>query len=515
MKKFIKSVIIFLALGAIISILTINIIYYSNMSHWEIPQIQYYGIKKNIIGIIIIGVILTICYFISKIEIKKSTKKLLLITVLLLYCIVQLVWIASTPAKQFADSLEVLRISEKMASNSPLSEYQANYLQYYPQQLTMAIFFNNIFCMFRSNNYVILEVINMISNLCMVIGLYLILFELEKKYKVNHVLFFIMILSFIPIILLTSFIYGDFIGMACSIWTIFFYIKYVEKNKGRYILYIGILMALACIVRMNYFIFVIAIVVNLFLVRIEQKSLGIKGLARYFTVCFTIVMIIFVPSAILKKVYAKRYGLNMEKSFSTIPYLYMGMSEGERANGWYNDEVEKIVFDLMNSKNDSTPIMKNCKHKMYERIKYLLNHPMYTFRFYRDKMITIWADPTMEYKFYNTYDIESKDLDSQPVVKKILFGKIYDYIVIYQKSLIVLIFIGALIAIITQKRNMSNYMVLLYLTFLGGFTFHILWEGKSRYIIPYVVLLIPNSCIGITALTELLKEKIKKDGRQE
>ena len=510
MKNFIKSSIIFLALGAIIGILAINVIYYSNMSHWEIPQIEYYGLKRNIMSTIIVLVIVVTCHFISKIKIDKRAKRILIVTIIILYGMVQLAWIINTPAKQFADSLEVLRISEKMTNNTPLSEYQKNYLQYYPQQLTMSVFFNNIFCLFRSNNYIILEIINMISNVLMVIGLYLILVELEKKYKVNRVLFFAMILSFLPIIFLTSFIYGDFIGLACSIWSILFYIKYVEKNKSIYYIYMGIVMSLACIVRMNYFIFAIAIAINLVLVRMDQKSLGLRGFTKYLLVCITMMLIVFLPSFVLKKAYAQKYSLDMGKSFSTIPYLYMGMSEGERANGWYNDEVGKIVFDLMNIKDDTRPIMEDCKQKMNERAKYMYRHPMYAIRFYRDKLITIWADPTMEYKFYNTYDVKSEDVNSHTVVKEILFGETYDYIVIYQKSLISLIFIGAVATIIINRKNMSNYMILLYITFLGGFTFHIIWEAKSRYILPYTVLLIPNSCIGVTALIDKLKEKIVK-----
>lgn len=513
MKKFIKAIIIVLTLIAITGILAINVIYYSNMSHWEIPQIQYYGIKRNIISLMIVLAIVMICHLVSKIKINKVIRRAIIVTILILYGIVQLLWINSTPAKQFADSLEVLRISERMTNNTPLSEYQANYLQYYPQQLTMSVFFNNIFCLFRSSNYIILEVINMISNILMVIGLYMILAELEKKYKVNYVLFFTMILSFIPIILLTSFIYGDFIGLACSVWSIVFYIKYVEKNKKRYVVYIGLLMSLACIVRMNYFIFVIAMVIDLFIVRLNQKKVDFSGFVKYILVCISIVMIVFLPSTILKKAYAKKYNLDMGKSFSTIPYLYMGMSEGERANGWYNDEVGKIVFELMNSEDDTKTIMDDCKQKMNVRIEYLYRHPMYAIRFYRDKLITIWTDPTMEFKFYNTYDVESEDVSSQPIVKEALFGKLYDYIVIYQKALILLIFVGALATIIINRKNMSDYMILLYLTFLGGFTFHIIWEAKSRYILPYIVLVIPNSCIGITTLINGLSKKIKMKGK--
>lgn len=47
-----------------------------------------------------------------------------------------------------------------------------------------------------------------------------------------------------------------------------------------------------------------------------------------------------------------------------------------------------------------------------------------------------------------------------------------------------------------KKYNLDNRFVnmeklYLVIIFLGGFAFHILWEAKSRYIIPYVIILFP------------------------
>ena len=47
-----------------------------------------------------------------------------------------------------------------------------------------------------------------------------------------------------------------------------------------------------------------------------------------------------------------------------------------------------------------------------------------------------------------------------------------------------------------EKYNIDNRFInmeklYLIIIFLGGFTFHILWEAKSRYIIPYVIILFP------------------------
>ena len=47
-----------------------------------------------------------------------------------------------------------------------------------------------------------------------------------------------------------------------------------------------------------------------------------------------------------------------------------------------------------------------------------------------------------------------------------------------------------------QKYNVDDKFLnieklYLVIIFLGGFAFHILWEAKSRYIIPYVIILFP------------------------
>ena len=80
-------------------------------------------------------------------------------------------------------------------------------------------------------------------------------------------------------------------------------------------------------------------------------------------------------------------------------------------------------------------------------------------------------------------------------------------IVIAPMNIIQIIFIifGTVILFIIQNRKqISNEAILLLLVFLGGFFFHILWEGKSRYIIPYLIILIPLASIRIKEI------KIKK-----
>ena len=70
-------------------------------------------------------------------------------------------------------------------------------------------------------------------------------------------------------------------------------------------------------------------------------------------------------------------------------------------------------------------------------------------------------------------------------------------------------------ATIKTRKNLSLEVLFLITIFIGGFMFHILWEAKSRYIIPYVVILIPVASIKLDLfkkkkLLEENKETIKE-----
>ena len=45
-------------------------------------------------------------------------------------------------------------------------------------------------------------------------------------------------------------------------------------------------------------------------------------------------------------------------------------------------------------------------------------------------------------------------------------------------------------------------VLVLLVTVFGGFLFHMLWEAKGRYILPYFVMMLPMAAVGLAELTE-------------
>ena len=97
----------------------------------------------------------------------------------------------------------------------------------------------------------------------------------------------------------------------------------------------------------------------------------------------------------------------------------------------------------------------------------------------------MWSENTYSSFFNNK-------INDKEVLKK---GK--DAIMFYQKASLLLITASSLIIIIQNRKKLSLEIIFLLTIFIGGFAFHILWEAKSRYIIPYIVILMPITAVEI------------------
>lgn len=117
----------------------------------------------------------------------------------------------------------------------------------------------------------------------------------------------------------------------------------------------------------------------------------------------------------------------------------------------------------------------------------------------------------MASEIYNTQrGIEPSD---NKMFVLLMEGQNFEILKSSQKIIDGIIFTGALLCCILKRKNISNERLLLAIVFLGGFSFHILWEAKSRYIIPYVAILIPIAVVGMSELSEWIKIKIRKNKR--
>ena len=329
---------------------------------------------------------------------------------------------------------------------------------------------------------VFLRIYNVFSNVIIVIFLYKIGKQLSKEYKVNVVLLVLLSMTFLTLPLLSTFVYGDIPSLAFSLISIYFIMRYTETNKLKFLIFSAFSISFAYMLRMNTLIFIIAILMylGLNLFKTLFKNNWKKNLLEVGIIVLYII-IAFLPSNIIKNYYINKYDIDKDKSYPIQSFLLFSMMEGPRSNGWYNEDIAEPALQNLDKIDE---IKKDYTEKIKERIVYFLENPKYTFEFYTKKITSMWAE--------NTYSsVMNNFLESE------LFENVIKNLTFYQKTLLVLCSASSIIVLIKNRKNLSLNLILLITIFIGGFMFHILWEAKSRYIIPYVLILIPISSIEI------------------
>ena len=501
MKRFFSIIgIIFLVI-----VIALNLIFTADLDASEHITISYNNIFY-IIGLIVIGLII---YFVSNIlnkylykdEKKKKLRKILFISAISIYIIADILWTIFVRAPIVGDQVHVNSmgqlfyrgydeeiINSDTYAGIPLGEY----IQAYNQQIPQAFLYSLFFRLIHIDEFGTPRVLNVIAIIIILVAIYKIGNMISKNHKVNKVRLMVLFLTFLSLPMLSTFVYGDIPSLAFALLSVYYMMKFVDYNKLKYFTLATIFSMIAYMFRMNSLIFVIATVIyllfNLF-TKITSKTVKENIINALLIVIFIVVSI--VPAQIVNDYYINKYNLDKSKEYPNISYILMGMSESWRGNGWYNEDIgEPALKNPESSKEEYA-------EKIKDRLTYFLQNMGYTFRFYTMKLASMWSENTYSAVRLNLLH-ESED-DYLNVIKEPL--------TFYQKALLILMCVCSIIVLIQNRKNLSVNVIYLLLIFMGGFAFHIIWEAKSRYIIPYIVVLIPIASIEIN--------KLKKNGQKE
>ncbi len=526
MKRFFSVIgIIFLVI-----VVLLNIFLTANLDASEHITISFNNIFY-IIGLIITGLII---YFASsalnkylyKDEKKKKLRKILFISAISIYIIADILWTILVRAPIVGDQVHVNSmgqlfyrgydeaiINSNTYAGIPLGEY----IQAYNQQIPQAFLYSLFFRLIHIDEFGTPRALNVIAIIIILVAIYKIGNMISKSHKVNKVRLMVLFLTFLSLPMLSTFVYGDIPSLAFALLSVYYMMKFVDylNNKDRNVninnpgaivvkekmsKYLGvkyftlatIFSMIAYMFRMNSLIFVIATVIyllfNLF-TKITSKTAKENIINGVVIVLYALVSI--VPAQIVNDYYINKYDLDKSKAYPNISYILMGMSESWRGNGWYNEDIGEPAL-----KNPETS-KEEYADRIKDRLTYFSQDMGYTFRFYTMKLASMWAENTYSAVRLNLLN-ESED-DYLNVVKEPL--------TFYQKALLILTCVCVTIVLIQNRKNLSVNVIYLLLIFMGGFAFHIIWEAKSRYIIPYIVVLIPIASIEINKFIKKEKNK--------
>ena len=352
-----------------------------------------------------------------------------------------------------------------------------NYYGMFPFQLGYSLFCEIVYFIFGNENYAALQWINSFAvaftNVIMLrIGM--LLYKDKKAYVIHG----IMILLFFPQIMFVTFTYGVIIGLFFAVTSLWLAILYTRDRKLISLILCLLSISVAVIMKSNYLIFAVAIVLL-----IAMHSLNVKSITAACFLPLFIAFTWFAPVAVTK-LYEYRSGgiYDLSQSTPKIVWIAMGLSDdGPYMPGWFNG----LSYSALSDAGYDTKIASdNAKEIIRDRLEYFSTNPKEALSFFYTKTVSQWNEPSYGGLVLG-YGVSTTELG---LVWKAIYGNGFfrNFFLDLLNGLHLVTFCGGMIFLfISIKKKLEFEKLIVAIIVIGGFLFHLAWEGKSQYILQY------------------------------
>jgi hypothetical protein len=365
----------------------------------------------------------------------------------------------------------VLTGIEKMDINE-LSPDAINYLEKYPFQIGTLLyysFWSNIIPLLSLNNF------SLISQIGFTLSGVIIYYLANKKLNVRKSLMVAGIYYlWIPFIWYSQISYSDtlVIPYILGFLVIIFEKNFVITKNIKKIILASLLLLIGSVIKFPALIFGIAIIIILLYQKMWRKALVGMGL---------FILIVILNGQIIN-FGVNQYKVDKTKAFPTLHWLDMGTTIGDSYGGYNENVINRTAQNIEDNPNLTSTelnqfhinnITNNIKSRTFQE----------NAQFYREKISYIWSDPYLYANEEPRYNDTKKDI-TDPI-----FNSPITYFVIkvlHNSIFLIILFIG----FSGLKNGFKTEHLLLGLVLIGVFTFFLLWEARSRYIVmfwPFIV----------------------------
>ncbi|MCQ2425851.1 MAG: hypothetical protein MJ070_06875 [Lachnospiraceae bacterium] len=381
----------------------------------------------------------------------------------------------------------IVTVTGWKASTGDLSEFERVYYQRFPFQLGYVLW-TELFCRLFSlgNNFLPLEIVNVF---CLAIGEALLLdasFDLFEDRKVTALLFLFCLL-FIQPVLFCSFLYGTVPGFLFAVLMIRCFQKFRQSGKLLWALPMALCGALAVLLKLNNMIPVAALIIVFVLILLREY----KDPKQYVALVLLLAAVFGLKgSAVL--LYEKRTDRDFGDGIPMICWAAMGMTSHSISEGWYDARYTVVNFEKTGL--DPAATGELAKQGISERMEYFAEEPKEAFSFFTKKIVSQWHETT--YQSVWTNQVRGQYGEKIGIAKWIC-GDGEKPVKDYMNRFSVLIFSGFLFSLFfLWKKETKPELLLLPIVFIGGFLYHTVFEGKSQYIVTYMIFLLPYAAYG-------------------
>lgn len=295
-------------------------------------------------------------------------------------------------------------------------------------------------------------------------------------------------LSFLPFSFYITFVYGTIPGFACAAAAVWYEKRFLDEGGKRNLFLSAACIAAAILFKSNYLIVLTAMAL-FFLADalVRRRAVSLFGAAA------VIAAYLFSHGAVNAGLSAAA-GHPVDGGPPMLAWVEMGLQEGSRAPGWFNNYNVYIYLD---NQEDAEMTEAAVERDLAQTFRYFLEHTDYAADFFDRKLRSMWTEPT----FQSLWIQEMKGRGWLfPSFTGSLFkegGAVNEIYWQLCNAVQSLVYLGALLFIWFRGRRVRLEGLFLAVIFIGGFLFHLFWEAKGQYAAAYFVMLLPYAWAGL------------------
>lgn len=307
-----------------------------------------------------------------------------------------------------------------------------------------------------------------------------------------------MLLAFfcLPPVLTTPFLYGNIPAFSCGTLAVWMFLLFMRDGRLRHGLLCAVSLAAAVTLKLNLLIFCVA-VGGVWMIELFRRFSLKSALCLALTLVF-----VFTFSALPQKLYEQRVGVDYGDGIPMIAWMAMGLSEGHAAPGWYSEEHTVTVFE--ESGHDRAATSKAAKAAIIGRLETFAHDPSYALHFFTQKLRSQWNEPSFGSLWLSRL---FPSFSEKGGFYRFLCESGQRRTLYFMNTFQQLVYLGVLLGILKLWRRKDLQRCLLPVILLGGLLYHLLFEAKSQYAMPYFVMMIPVAAYGFHTLFRKVEKR--------
>ena len=440
----------------------------------------------SIISILILGLIFYILY-----KSKLSNKSLFTIFIIIVFAF-GMYWIISNDYNiaYYDDTYNCYEAAKSLLEHDYSKIGYKSYINMYPHNLplvTLLMILYKIFGEFSLYFFRFLNLTLVIVAYIYIVKISNVLFDNSKINRITIILLY----GFTQFVFMSYIPYGFIISYSCSIFSIYYYIKFLYTDSMKNLVTSLTIISLATVIKNNTLIIIVAMIIFALIKLINVKSMKI---VIPFIISFLSISCLVNG---ITGFWAHKAMTTYDNKLPTIAWIALGLNQYNDNPGGYYD---LLYYYHINHDFVAEYTVIEAKRHIKESIKLWNNNPVNALKFYVNKFSNGFNEPSfnsVKYYYVNPHVDINHDI-YQGYIGDILFKK-------WDASMSILS-IGLLIFVVRVIKKLSLNDTFIGVIAFGGFVFHMIWEINSIYTYIYIIMLIPYAAKGLYWLIDHYKQ---------